>query len=101
MATMNRYLNNNTMNRFDGKRVYKTTRYPKIPVAIDDIYVIASEADYLDTMAEKFYRDPTLWWIIAQANGIKATLKAPTGAQLRIPQNIDYIIANFRKENSI
>lgn len=98
---MNRYLNNETMNRYDGKRVYKTTRYPKIPIAVDDIYVIASETDYLDSMANKFYRDPTLWWIIAQANGIKATLKAPTGMQLRIPQNIDYIIANFRKENSI
>jgi hypothetical protein len=37
--------------------------------------------------------------VIAQANGIKATLKAPTGTQIRIPQNIDTIIANFRRSN--
>ena len=98
---MNRYSNTSITTRFDGKRVYKTTRYPIIPVAVDDIYVIANDTDYLDTMANKFYRDPTLWWIIAQANGIKATLKAPSGMQMRIPRNIDYIIANFRKENSL
>lgn len=98
---MNRYLNNNVGIRYDGKRVYKTTRYPKIPVATNDIYIIATETDFLDSLAYKFYKDATLWWIIAQANGIKATLKAPTGEQLRIPQNIEYIISNFRKENAI
>jgi hypothetical protein len=100
---MNRYIqsDNNVFRRYDGKRVFRTTRYPKIPVAIDDIYVVASETDYLDSMAYKFYNDSTLWWIIAQANGIKATLKAPTGQQLRIPQNINNIINRFKRENNI
>lgn len=98
---MNRYIenSNNVFNRYDGKKVFRTTRYPKIPVSMSDIYIYASETDYLDALANKFYRDPTLWWIIAQANGIKATLKAPTGVQLRIPRNIDYIVSNFRREN--
>jgi nucleoid-associated protein YgaU len=52
-------------------------------------------------LAYKFYKDSTLWWIIAQANGIKATLKAPNGQQLRIPQDIENIILNFRRENNI
>jgi hypothetical protein len=55
----------------------------------------------LTVLAYKFYKDSTLWWVIAQANGIKATLKAPTGQQLRIPQNIDNIILSFRRENNI
>lgn len=99
---MNRYIDNTTniFNRYDGKRVYRTTRYPKIPISINDIYIIANESDYLDTLAQKFYRDSTLWWIIAQANGIKATLKAPTGQQLRIPSNVDSIVANFKRENA-
>jgi len=42
-----------------------------------------------------------LWWVIAQANGIKASLKVPTGSQIRIPQNIDIILTNFKRENSI
>jgi hypothetical protein len=83
---MNRYTSNpnNTFQRYDGKRVLKTTTYPIIPVGFNDIFIVANETDYLDSLAYKFYRDSTLWWIIAQANGIKATLKAPTGKQIRI-----------------
>lgn len=100
---MNRYIqsDNNVFKRYDGKRVFRTTRYPKIPVGFNDIYIIASETDYLDTLAYKFYNDSTLWWVIAQANGIKASLKPPTGQQIRIPQNIDIIIQNFKRENNI
>ncbi len=99
---MNRYIQSegNVFNRYDGKRVYRTTRYPKIPIGFNDIYIVASETDFLDTLAYKFYNDSTLWWVIAQANGIKATLKAPTGTQLRIPQDIDNILLNFRRENN-
>ena len=98
---MERYTqnDNNVFNRYDGKRVYRTTRYPKIPENINDLFIVPNETDYLDSLAYKFYKDSTLWWIIAQANGIKATLKAPTGVQIRIPQNIDQIILNFRREN--
>jgi hypothetical protein len=100
---MNRYIENesNVFKRYDGKRVFRTTRYPKIPVEANDIYIVANETDYLDSLADKFYNDSTLWWIIAQANGIKSTLKAPTGQQIRIPQNIDNVILKFRRENNI
>lgn len=99
---MNRYISseNNIFERYDGKRVFRTTRYPKIPVNINDIYIVASDTDYLDSLAYRFYKDSTLWWVIAQANGIKATLKPPTGMQLRIPQNIDNIITRFNRENN-
>lgn len=99
---MNRYIDNkvNVFKRYDGKRIFRTTQYPKIPVSQSDIYIVASEADYLDSLAHKFYNDATLWWVIAQANGIKATLKAPTGKQIRIPKNINNIIFNFNKANS-
>lgn len=98
---MNRYTqtDSSVFKRYDGKRVFRTTRYPKIPVSPSDLYIVTNETDYLDSLAYKFYNDSTLWWIIAQANGIKATLKAPTGVQIRIPQNIDLIIARFRREN--
>jgi len=99
---MNRYTSseNNVFKRYDGKRVFRTTRYPKIPIDFNDIYIVANETDYLDSLAYRFYRDSTLWWVIAQANGIKATLKAPTGVQIRIPQNIDDIITRFNRENN-
>lgn len=100
---MNRYNQtaNNVFSRYDGKRVFKTTRYPKIPYYYDDIYIIASETDYLDSMAYLYYKDSSLWWILAQANGIKGTLKAPTGKQMRIPQHPEIIVTNFNRANSI
>jgi nucleoid-associated protein YgaU len=54
----------------------------------------------LDSLALKFYKDSTLWWVIAQANNIKGTMKPKVGQQLRIPKNIDLIIARFNRENS-
>lgn len=100
---MNRYIasDRTVFLRYDGKRVLKTTRYPKIPINLNDIYIFANESDYLDSLAYKFYKDATLWWVIAQANNIKATLKAPTGQQIRIPQNIEAILTNFKKENQL
>jgi hypothetical protein len=99
---MNRYnINfNNIKNRYDGKRVFITTRYPAIPVNSDDIYVTATDADFLDSLANKFYKDSTLWWVIAQANYIKGTMKPAVGQQLRIPSNISTIVAKFNRANS-
>jgi len=97
---MNRYSSTPIFNRFDGKRVLRTTSYPKIPISPDDIFITTSDADYLDALAQKYYGDSTYWWIIAQANNLKATLKAPSGKQIRIPRNAQQILVNFNRENS-
>lgn len=97
---MNRYQQNPTMARWDGKQVMTTTIYPAIPYSSGDLYIMASDADFLDVLSQKYYSDPTYWWVIAQANGLRATMKAPTGMQLRIPANLQAIIANFTSENS-
>lgn len=99
---MNRYNQNSSSVgiRYDGKRMFKTTSYPTIPVKSTDLYVIAGEADYLDTLAKKFYKDETLWWVIAQANHIKGTMKPMVGIQLRIPTEIGSIIAAFQRANT-
>lgn len=97
---MNRYPKTSSDKRFDGKRVQLTTMYPAIPIMANDIYIIATETDFLDSLAQKYYRDPTLWWVISRANGIAGTLKAPTGKQLRIPSNIQSILANFFSINN-
>ena len=70
---MSRYnqTSNNVGTRYDGKRFFLTTTYPPIPVDLSDIYLVSSSEDFLDTLANKFYKDPTLWWVIAQANNIK------------------------------
>ena len=95
---MNRY-KSSSAKRYDGKRVQLTTTYPPIPISASDIYIIATDTDFLDSMAQKYYKDPTLWWIIARANGIAGTIKAPTGSQMRIPVDIQSILSKFFTAN--
>lgn len=86
--------------RWDGKNVYRTTYYPIIPESIDDTYIIASESDYLDSLAKKYYGDESYWWIIAQANNLgKGKLSIPQGKQLRIPGNVSQILNNLKEVN--
>jgi hypothetical protein len=91
-----RYENNATKKTIDGRQVYKSRIYPKIPLNSNDIYVITELGDRLDTLAYQFYKDQTLWWIIASANNIhNAVFSLPEGTQLRIPQNYIEIISNI------
>lgn len=86
--------------RFDGKNVYRTTYYPVIPPNYDDVYIIAGPNDYLDSIAYKYYGDESYWWIIARANGLgHGKLNVTEGMQLRIPQNISYILQQLKNIN--
>jgi len=97
---MRRYNSTQIETRFDGKRVYKTTQYPEIRPQESDIIVISNEGDYLDTLAYKYYGDPTLFWIIALANGIgKGRMSIQPNIQLRIPININEILVRFHNLN--
>jgi len=98
---MKRYINVDQFKKWDGKNVFKTTYYPDIPVSDDDIYIVSNETDYLDTLAYKYYKDPTLWFIIALANNIgKGRMSIEPGIQLRIPTDIAPILSEFDKLNS-
>ena len=50
-----RYLNNETKKLNDGRVVYKSKVYPKIPKSDKDIYVVTQGGDRLDTLAYQFY----------------------------------------------
>lgn len=98
---MRRYDSTHIKNRWDGKRVYFTTEYPKIDPRDSDTIIISNEGDYLDALSYKYYGDPTLWWIIALANNLgKGKLSVPAGLQLRIPTNINEILVNFNYLNA-
>lgn len=97
---MNRYEFTQQDKRWDGKRVYKTLTYPNIPVSDNDLYIITNESTSFDYLANKYYKDPSLWWVIAIANNIgNGRLKVTEGIQLRIPQNIYSIISDFQLLN--
>ena len=81
---------------------YKNIEYPKIPVDSNDIYILSRVGDRLDSMANDFYKDTSLWWIISRANIDKISRDSffiKPGLQIRIPQNIEDIKINFEKIN--
>lgn len=70
-------------------RVYQINPiYPEIPLSEDDLYVITSEGDRYDLLAQQFYKDMSMWWVIACANNHTVdSLVVEPGVQLRIPYN--------------
>ena len=66
------------------KQKYNTTIYLKIPKKNDDMYFIAQAGDRCDNLANRFYRNPLLWWFVARVNNLK-TMNVPAGTSLRIP----------------
>mgnify|MGYP000873496441 FL=1 len=93
-----RYENNETKKLNDGRVVYKSKLYPKIPKSDQDIYIVTQTGDRLDTLANQFYENASLWWIIASANNVHdAPFALPDGTELRIPMNYVSIMNNFNK----
>lgn len=79
-----------------GKKVLKTSIPKNIPKRDDDIYIITQETDRLDLLANEFYKDSSLWWIIAVANNINGVnIGLEAGLQLRIPKNKFDIINQY------
>jgi phage tail protein X len=98
---MDRYKNIDTLHSPEGTRYYKNVLFPQIPLSENDIYVITGEGDRLDLLANQFYKDTTLWWIISIANRElnQGSMYLPVGMQIRIPQNISDIISRYNKLN--
>jgi hypothetical protein len=97
---MGRYDTIKILKNEENKRVYGSVIIPEVPESIDDIYIIAKESDRLDLLAYKYYKDATLWYIIAEANNIKGTFNIEPGTQIRIPINISTFLLNYQTLNS-
>jgi len=83
--------------REGGKRAFKPTIYPKIPIKDSDIFIYPRFGDRLDNLAHKYYDDVSLWWIIAKANNLDAAhIGLEVDKQIRIPIDIDSIINKLK-----
>tara|TARA_Y100000004_G_C8926660_1_gene417926 strand:+ start:229 stop:528 length:300 start_codon:yes stop_codon:yes gene_type:complete len=98
---MKRYSQIPTIKSPTGKQIYTTVRYPEIPRSANDTYVYTTVGDRFDTLAQQYYGDSSLWWIISIANGTltQNSLTPPVGSQIRIPSNPTPIIAEFEDIN--
>ncbi len=63
---MNRYKNTKILNQPETNiKYYRDIKYPIIPLSINDIYVITGIGDRYDRLAQQYYEDSSLWWIIS------------------------------------
>ena len=85
-----------------GTRYYKHIKYPVIPPSVYDVYIITTVGDRLDLLADQFYRDVSLWWVISMANMEKIkrdSFGLKPGLEIRIPHNPRGIFKQFQKLN--
>ena len=108
---MNRYKNIPVV-KIDKKLNYQTTRYPEVPLNDNDTYVYSTQGDRFDILANQYYSDQSLWWIISIANTAIAgtslpsdlsqnSLIIPEGKQIRIPANYADVLNSFKQLNSL
>ena len=81
---MGRYSTIQTNITARGRRFKETTKYPDIPLSYNDIYVYTDEGDRFDILAQSYYKDPSLGWIISIANPqlTQMTMFPPFGVQI-------------------
>src|SRR6056300_1740689 len=97
----NRYETIQKLKTAEGRRYIKNAIYPEIPLTADDTYIITTGGDRYDTLAQQFYGDSTLWWVIASANTSKTDgLIVEQGIQLRIPADAAKVRSLFNELNS-
>ena len=84
-----------------GQRVLVATIYPEIPLSDEDQFIFPKDSERLDNVAFRYYNDASLWWVIAQANGLgKGRTILNPNFQITIPGNITKIISDFNSLNS-
>jgi hypothetical protein len=97
--------------RTDNKPSYQTTRYPEVPLSDNDIYVYTTQGDRFDVLANQYYGDQSLWWVISIANTAVAgtslpsdlpqdSLIIPEGMQIRIPADYVNVLNSFKILNN-
>jgi len=87
----------------DEKRRYVNVKYPRIPLGPLDIYVYTTRGDRYDLLAQSYYNDSSLWWIINIANPSQdsGSLFPSVGSQIRIPSpsGISTILSQYETLN--
>lgn len=89
-----------TKKRIDGKQQYTSFVFPSFNESADDIVINVSEYDRLDVLAEQFFNDPTLWWVISVYNNIsEPSLYVNNRTYLRIPNDIQKVFSKIKELN--
>ena len=93
-----RKINLDSLNK---RRFYNALLDVTIDKTIDDIYVITSFGERLDSLAWRYYSNVDYWWIIAAANPElrKDSLYLEPGTQIRIPGDYRSVLDSYENFN--
>lgn len=84
-----RYKNCNIIkDKETGETLLSLREMQPVPITVNDQYhkLESHEVGRLDILAHRYYKNPLLWWVIAQANNIyDPFVLLPAGTLLRIP----------------
>jgi len=98
---MDRYQFQRPKVKKDKKRIQGQTIYPAILPRVTDLYIVVRDGQRMDTLANEYYGNPSMWWIIAQANNITGgTLFLKPGSSIRIPKDLATIQRELEKANT-
>jgi hypothetical protein len=88
----NRYSNIPTILKTGKGRVYDSVLLPNVDATDSDIVVITIQGDRLDLLANEYYQDPSMWWVIALKNDMtEVDISMKEGIVLRIPSRNEAI----------
>lgn len=84
---MNKFAEELTIDSTKNIRYYETALLGDIPTEDVPFYYVSREGDRLDTLAQMFYKNSRLWWVIAKANNLaNGSIAIPVGTKVFIPR---------------
>ena len=95
----NRYNTSKILRDENGTRYLNRVEYPSIPIRDNDVFIRGVFGETFMNIANRFYQDKDLWWIIARANNQGDSIYDVPGKEYRIPQNITLILQELEQLN--
>ena len=91
-----RYRKEKILKDKNGIRYYKPTIVQNIPLQDTDRFIFPFDGDRLDIIAQRYYGDSNLWWIIAKANEISdGQIGLDPEKKIRVPIDIENILSKL------
>lgn len=89
-----------TKKRIDSKQQYRTLTLPSFGERSDDLVIQINDYTRLDVIANDFFGDSTLWWVVASYNNLPGDSLYTTGLKyLRIPSDINIVFNKIKELN--
>lgn len=84
------------------RRYIKAPKYPEILFSDLDIYIETVYGDRLDVISFDYYKSVEYYWVLIVANNLPGdSIFVKPGTQLRIPSDLERILADYESLNGI